>query len=523
MNNRRIEEILLSVEESIRQFLPVDYFYVMLYDPDRDTVQFVEPISSVAEANPLLHTRELNTRMLPDALLGSLIPKSFSGDRTAFYEQLKKEGLTYWPDIAPPLAWLGVPMKVESRVVGVLVIENHHEIEAFAQFDSVNFDTIARQTAAMIENTQLHDRLNRKIANLRILNTIEQRLRESEQLGEAEIIALIDEQISTLMDTNNMHIIVFDATTNTTRFPLIRINNEVQKTSAHPDAYRWMECAIQNRQPVLIKTKNEYRFWYQRLEDVGFTSDPLASWIGAPMISNNHVIGMIAVYYETVDHFYNEDDLEILQIIAGQTAMALENRQLFKELLSCTEDLSKAQTRVAESEELMVRTGITADFIHRINNLVGTIPIWLDQIRETLEKQGVMSSKLHTYIEAIDSDVDSLLRAAENLKETPQVHPVNLGQILHSLVSQVRIQTPSSLNVEITEEEGPFWTNAIESELAHVFWNIIANGLDAMPDGGNLFIVMQHRKIENQPQVEIQIIDEGKGIDPEAKEHIFSP
>jgi GAF domain-containing protein len=686
MDAQQVEKIIKSIAGKVQQLLPVDRFYALLYDADRATVQIVEPLTGSS------YKRPVDSQLLPDTLLYSNKTKSYPHNGMTLREQLLEEDrLDYWPNDDLPLAWLGAPMIVENRTIGALVVENHRRPDAFGQTGTTMLTTIARQTAVAIENARLSARRERTIARQRAVHTVGQKLSEAVRLGEAEIFRLIDEQASTVMDTNNMYIALYDPVTDMVSFPLMRINGVEQKIPSRSGERGRTEWIIEHRQPILIRTKEESEEWYKQPERGEYIGNPLASWIGVPMIYEEQVLGVIAAYHETDDYVYDIEDLEVLQTIAAETAIALENARLYhnldqrvrerteqltalqdigvkiasttdpeevlhaivhhaKEIMSAdscvlfpydhekhvfgegiwvreidmdldipnkdgftaamaerqvpyfaedarnelvrksrlandkeihtfaciplvtrqntvgvlyvnylkphsfskeereiiqllcnqaavalehtrlladlnerNEELRKAQTKIAESEAFLVRTSIAADFVHRANNLVGTIPIWLDQIRDILEEKEVVSPQLHMYLENIDSDVDDILRAAENLKTPPEAEPINVGEILQSLVSQVRIQTPSSIDVKMAKDGSIFLVNAITSELIHAFWSIIENGIDAMPGGGKLDIVVARAGTREKSEVEVQITDKGKGIDQEVREHIFSP
>ena len=65
-------------------------------------------------------------------------------------EQLKKFGSTS-VGVAPAV-WLGVPLIVANKIIGVLVIENEHDPEAFDTRDIDLLETVAGSAAVAISN-----------------------------------------------------------------------------------------------------------------------------------------------------------------------------------------------------------------------------------------------------------------------------------------------------------------------------------------------------------------------------------
>ena len=336
MDTQQVEKIITSIAGKVQQLLPVDRFYALLYDADRATVQVVE--SGIPS-----YTRALDSQLLPDTLLLSETTKTYPRNDVPLSEQLKQEALNYWPDGALPLTWMGAPMIIENRAIGALIVENHRKSTAFGQTGPTMLTTIARQAAVAIENARLYARLERKITSQRAVHTVSQRLSEAVKLGEAEIFKLIDEQASAVMDTSNMYIALYDPATDMVSFPLMRINGQSQEVPSRSSGRGRTEWIIHHKEPILIKTKEASEEWYRAPGRGEYIGNPLASWIGVPMIYEEQVLGVIAAYHETDDYIYDEDDLEALQTIAAATAVALENAHLYKTLEQSVQQLATVQ------------------------------------------------------------------------------------------------------------------------------------------------------------------------------------
>ncbi len=76
---------------------------------------------------------------------------------------------------------------------------------------------------------------------------------------------------------------------------------------------------------------------------------------------------------------------------------------------------------------------------------------------------------------------------------------------------KVRLNIPSDLRIY-----------ADPSQLSEVFWNLLRNSIDAMPEGGEIEVVAKERH-EGRRGVEIYVSDTGCGIDADDLPYIFDP
>jgi GAF domain-containing protein len=303
---------------------------------------------------------------------GKVIGKEF--ERVSIGEGItglaaKKREAQYVPDVRENkhyLQFLGgtrsevaVPMlSKEGDLIGVLNIE-HPEVDAFDEHKSNLANAIASLAIVAIENARLFDQLEwaneqleRKVNNLDALNDIGQYLTSSIKLSEEQILDRIDQQASQLMHTDNMYIALYNEETDTVRFPLMRVDGEpkyVEPRSAGEGRTEWI---IQHQEPILIKTESESIEWYTERGRQEYIGEPFASWLGVPMMSVGKALGVIATYHKEKEHVYDEDDLEVLQTIASQSAIALRNTRLVQELEQTVDDLKQTNEELEALREL---------------------------------------------------------------------------------------------------------------------------------------------------------------------------
>lgn len=146
------EDFFYQVHQSLKQFIEADNFFVALYDSSRKILQFPyysdekdyiapDEIISIAERKTL-SGRVIETE---SALL--LDESDFNG-----YEKVNHIGST-------AKSWLGVPLKFQGRVLGVMTIQSYRTSEAYNNQDIEMMMAISEQVAAALLRSQAESAL----------------------------------------------------------------------------------------------------------------------------------------------------------------------------------------------------------------------------------------------------------------------------------------------------------------------------------------------------------------------------
>lgn len=231
------------------------------------------------------------------------------------------------------LSMIIVPIVLDDEVVGTIGIDAIDEQRRFSGEDAELAQVVADQVAAAIKNAQSYQRRQ-------VLNEVGRALTSGIRLRENAILELIHSQASELMDTDNMYVAMYDEALNTVRFPLVFIDGTQKKVETREAGKGRTEEIIRSRKAILISTETEARAWYEEkpgrvdyLRDEEGKSVPmLPSWLGVPMIAGERVLGVIATFHPAREYVYDADDLEILQALANQAAIAVDNAKLYYDI-----------------------------------------------------------------------------------------------------------------------------------------------------------------------------------------------
>ena len=96
---------------------------------------------------------------------------------------------------------------------------------------------------------------------------------------------------------------------------------------------------------------------------------------------------------------------------------------------------------------------------------------------------------------------------------------IDIHQII--LTAHNRVIIPANINQELNVPLNLPKVMGNEIQLADVFYNLIKNAVDAMPNGGKLSINLKTLEEGKQTWIMVQVIDTGVGIPPEEQDKIF--
>lgn len=560
------KEILELIKEHADRVMDTQNMYIALYEPDSskpDIFDKIHPENSrvygtirfglmyvdgkpkkmpVRKAEPGKYGRTEVILASREPILNKTRQESEAWYRLPGHENfLADEGSEEKESFA---GWLGVPMISGGKAIGVIATYHKEKEYLYDKDDQQVLSMMASQAGTAIENSWLYQGLEEKITDrtkrIEAVHDIGVKLTEGIQLGEEKILSLIKDHADRVMDTDNMYIALYEPDPampdvfdperpknsrihGVVRFGLMYIDGgerDMPARKAKPGRYGRTEAILASREPILHKTKEQSEAWYKlgghfRHEEGMKGKELFAGWLGVPMISGGKVLGVIATYHREREYLYDENDQQVLMMMASQAAAAIRISRLI-------EELKNAQNRIAEYEGVVTRTSIAADFVHRMNNLAGTIPGWVSMINQELIN--LQNEQISGYLNNIDLEAKKLLKEAEKLNHPPEPEKIKIYDLLLRLTRQAKLQTAKTIKIELFCDRKIPEIFAVKSDLANALWYIMENGMDAMNmGGGELFICAEEIKTINQRYIKIDVCDTGVGISEEDRNAIFDP
>jgi two-component system NtrC family sensor kinase len=231
------------------------------------------------------------------------------------------------------------------------------------------------------------------------------------------------------------------------------------------------------------------------------------------MVTSDDEIGLLANEFNTMAREVSSLNQTLEQKVEDRTR-DLEEKNL--QLLATQKELGRA-------ERLAGLGMLAAGVAHEINNPLAVIR----GNAELLQNSIPADNEEREEVDAIVEEAIRIERIVNNLRVFSRsgmrrISTFSLGKMLDSILSQIGHQIPLG-QYQVTKD---YWEWDVDidgdkDQLRQVFTNLIINGLQAMPDGGELLLSTHLDQTDQRVRVTVQ--DNGCGIFDEDKGRLFSP
>lgn len=189
-----------------------------------------------------------------------------------------------------------------------------------------------------------------------------------------------------------------------------------------------------------------------------------------------------------------------------------------------TSKLKEQQERIVKSEKDAAWREMARQIAHDIKNPLTPIRLSLDLLaRARKEKAEGLEEILDRTLELIRRQVTQLQEIALEFYHFTggakvNLKPLECGALLDEVL-RLHDAWAVELGVEIQRSGSGALVQADEGKLRRVMVNLVSNALQAMPQGGSLYV----DSAVEQGRLRVSFRDTGRGLAAEAREHLFEP
>jgi two-component system, NtrC family, sensor kinase len=418
---------------------------------------------------------------------------------------------------------LGVPMLREGTLIGVILIRRT-EVRPFTEKQIELVTTFADQAVIAIENVRLFQELQartrelvRSVGELRALGEVGQAV--SSTLDLQTVLSTIVRHAAQLSGTSGGMIYEYDEPTQ--EFHL-RASYRMEEELV--DAYRVSPLRIgqgatgrsaATRVPMqVVDLLNEPELGAARIRPI-LARLGYQSLLAVPLLLEQKIMGALTIYRRETGTFAAEV-VNLLQTFATQSALAIQNARLFREIEEKSRQIEAANRHKSE---------FLANMSHELRTPLNAIIGFSEVLGERMF--GELNEKQAEYTEDILSSGRHLLSLINEILDLSKVEAGRMELELANFDLPLAIEnartfvreraTKHGINLDITIDErlGEFVGD--ERKIKQVLLNLLSNAVKFTPEGGRIGISAR----QADGSVEISVSDTGIGIAPEDQPKIF--
>jgi len=184
-----------------------------------------------------------------------------------------------------------------------------------------------------------------------------------------ELYQTIHQHLSTIIDTTNLYITLYDEDKELISFPYFV--DEKDSQPAPRKLRKGLTEYVMRTGKAIFVTKESLNKLEERGE-VEILGSSSALWLGIPLKIEKKIIGVIAVQSYTDASLYTEKDMDILEFVSGEIALAIERKRAGEALRKSEEKYRKQFEEALDAIVIAdAETGILIDCNRAALELVG--------------------------------------------------------------------------------------------------------------------------------------------------------
>jgi len=420
---------------------------------------------------------------------------------------------------------LGIPMLRAGELLGVIIIYRH-EVQPFTDSQIALMETFADQAAIAIENARLLSELQartaeltRSVQELQALGEVSQAL--SSTLDLETVLSTIVSRANQLAGTDACTVYEYDERSE--EFVVRATNNldEELVNVARRTPIQRGEGAVGRvavtREPVQIPDIAVEGAYHSHLRDVLLQSGTRAL-LALPLLREDHLVGGLTVNKKTAGEFAPEV-VDLLKTFASQSALAIQNARLFREIEDKGRQLEEADRHKSEflanmSHEL--RTPLNAIIGYSEMLQEDAADLGAEQLTDDLKKINAAGKHL---LELINAVLDlSKIEAGKMELYLESFSVPGLVQDIAAVIQPLAAKNANRLDVHCPDETGTM--RADLTKVRQALFNLLSNACK-FTDRGTISLSVAREATDGRDWMTFRVSDTGIGLTPEQLTRLF--
>jgi signal transduction histidine kinase len=267
-------------------------------------------------------------------------------------------------------------------------------------------------------------------------------------------------------------------------------------------------------EPVQIRDIVHDRSYQSRVREILIRCG-YRSVLAVPLLREDHLLGALAVNRSSAGEF-SPEVIELLKTFATQSALAIQNARLFREI-----EIKSAQLETASRHKSEFLANMSHELRTPLNAIIGFSEVLSEQMF------GAVNDKQAEYLKDILESGRHLLSLINDILDLSKVEAGRMelepaefdlpGAIENALILVRERANRHEIMLAHAVDPGIGTIRADERKVKQVLLNLLSNALKFTPEGGRIDV----RARIHDGAAEISVSDTGIGIAPEDQAAVF--
>ncbi len=319
------DTLLDAIYAAVKRVVDVSNFYIAMYDAPTDTLHM-----SYFVRNGVRRVAQFSWPASEG--LGGLLIRQRRPLRTDDYvSECVRQGVKPRPlgDLPVGKAWIGVPLFASDEPIGIMNISSMRPDYTYTDEHVELITAIGAQAAIALENARLYQQSELQGRQLATLNRIGRNLTSS--LDPERVPQLIMEQVCSLLEVEEGSLLLVDETDGDLVFAYTNgpVGHQLLGQRLPRGAGLAGYVATKGESIVVNNVQGDNRFYAETDQTTGFITQTL---LAVPLRAVSGVQGVIEVMNKRNGSPFTDDDRRMLESVADQAVIALENARKFAQV-----------------------------------------------------------------------------------------------------------------------------------------------------------------------------------------------
>jgi signal transduction histidine kinase len=246
-----------------------------------------------------------------------------------------------------------------------------------------------------------------------------------------------------------------------------------------------------------------------------------------PLVSQKEAVGVFVIGTDRASASSLAAQSRLLALFADQVAMAMR-----------LEQIRKAQVRLYQAGRLAASAALARKVAHEVNNPLSIIKNYLKILGMKLGADNLAQDELRIVNEEIDRVALIIRQLTDLTAEKDRVRQtVDVNSLLRDLATIIEKSFSTGNRILFHLDLDPSLPGLVTDRngLKQVLINLLKNAIEAMKQGGNLFVRTKHlvskdlaelagkQEGKAEQHIEISVRDDGPGIPEAVRQRLFEP